>query len=55
MLGSCPEYLLFEALTPEKLGSKNESSTSWSDYQDQTVLPESLRSRVDSCVDLMAL
>lgn len=55
ILGSCPEYLLFEALTPEKLGNKNDSSVSWSDYKDQTALPEILRSRVDSCIDLMAL
>lgn len=55
MLGSCPEYLLFEALTPEKLGNTKDPSTSWSDYKDQTTLPETLRSRVDSCIDLMAL
>lgn len=55
MLGSCPEYLLFEALTPEKLGSKKDPSTSWSDYKDQTALPDSLRSHVDSCIDLMIL
>jgi CRISPR-associated protein Csd2 len=53
LLGSCPEYLLLEALTPEKLGNKNDSSTSWSEYQDKTVLPEELRSRVESCVDLV--
>lgn len=53
MLGSCPEHLLFEALTPEKLGSKTDSSTTWSDYQDKTGLPEDLLSRVDSCVDLV--
>ncbi len=55
MLGSCPEYLLFEALTPEKLGDKNEPSTSWNDYQDKTALPEELLSRVESCVDLVNL
>lgn len=55
MLGSCPEYLLLEALTPEKLGNKDDPSTSWSDYQDKAALPEALLSRVDSCVDLMAL
>ena len=55
MLGSCPEYLLFEALTPEKLGDQNEPSTMWSDYQDKTALPEELRSRVESCIDLAAL
>ncbi len=55
MLGSCPEHLLFEALTPEKLGNKNDPSTSWTDYQDKTKLPENLFSRVDSCVDLVSL
>lgn len=55
MLGSCPEYLLFEALTPEKLGDQNEPSTMWSDYQDKTALPEELRSRVESCIDLADL
>lgn len=53
MLGSCPEYLLFEALTPEKLGDKNEPSTSWNDYRDKTVFPEELRSRIESCIDLV--
>ncbi len=53
MLGSCPEHMLFEALMPEKLGDKAAPSTSWSDYQDRTGLPEDLLSRVDSCVDLV--
>lgn len=53
MLGSCPDYLLFEALTPERTGDINEPSTSWGDYQDRTVLPNDLRSKVDTCVDLM--
>lgn len=53
MLGSCPEYLLLEALTPEKLGDKKNPSTSWADYQDKTSLPEELLSRVASCVDLV--
>lgn len=55
LLGSCPDYLLFEALTPEKLGRKDVPSTSWSDYQDKTALPDELLSRVDSCVDLVTL
>lgn len=55
MLGSCPEHLLFEALTPEKLGSKTDPSTAWSEYQDKTSLPEELLSRVDSCIDLVNL
>lgn len=55
ILGSCPEYLLLEALTPIKLGSKTEPSTSWSDYEDKTELPPELRERVASCVDLVEL
>lgn len=55
MLGSCPEYLLCEALTPEKLGEKNDPSTSWADYQDKLALPDDLLSRVESCVDLVNL
>ncbi len=53
LLGSCPEHLLIEALTPKKLGNANEPSTSWSDYEDVTALPENLLSRVKSCVDLV--
>lgn len=53
MLGSCPDYLLFEALTPEKLGDKNEPSATWADYLDKTELPEFLRNRMDSCIDLV--
>lgn len=55
MLGSCPEYLLFQALTPEKLGNKKDPSTSWSDYQDKTELPDNLLYCVESCVDLVNL
>lgn len=55
ILGSCPEYLLFDALTPKKLGDPNDPSSSWSDYQDKTGLPADLLARVDSCVDLVNL
>ena len=55
LLGSCPEYLLFEALTPKKIGSQDDPSMSWSDYEDQPALPDELRARVDSCVDLVTL
>ena len=53
VLGSCPEYLLFEALTPEKRGDKNDPSTSWNDYQDKAGLSEELSARVENCVDLV--
>lgn len=53
LLGSCPEYLLLEALTPKKLGDKDEPSTTWADYEDKETLPENLLARVESCVDLV--
>ena len=55
ILGSCPEYLLFEALTPEKQGNPSEPSTSCRDYVDKPGLPEKLLEKVDSCVDLVNL
>ena len=53
ILGSCPEYLLIEALTPKRVGNVSEPSNTWEDYQDVNTLPEDLRARVDSCVDLV--
>ncbi len=53
MLGSCPEYLLIEALTPKRLGDASEPSTSWADYEDRSSLPAELLARVESCVDLV--
>lgn len=52
-LGSCPEYLLQEALTPKRVGNVNVPSTCWGDYLDVRGLPEELSSRVASCVDLI--
>lgn len=52
-LGSCPDYLLLEALTPERIGDKREPSESWSDYIDKTELPSNLADRVASVVDLV--
>lgn len=54
-LGSCPEYLLFEALTPKRLGDITIASTSWSDYEDKTTLPEELTKKVGTIIDLMLL
>lgn len=54
VLGSCPEYQLIEALTPTRLGDSETPSASWADYQDKTALPEALRQRVDSVIDLVA-
>lgn len=55
LLGSCPEHLLLEALTPKKLGGKDEPSTAWADYEDKETLPEDLMSRVESFIDLANL
>ena len=52
-LGSCPDYLLLEALTPERIGNPGDPSEKWSDYEDKLGLPEALLSRVESCVDLV--
>lgn len=49
-LGSCPDYLLIEALTPR---AKVEKPVSWSDYDVPNQLPEDLRSRIESITDLM--
>lgn len=53
LLGSCPDYLLLEALTPERIGNAGEPSANWKDYQDKKGLPEELLQRVESCVDLV--
>lgn len=53
ILGSCPEYLLIEALTPERTGPVNDPSVSWNDYNDKNALPDELLARVSSCVDLV--
>lgn len=53
MLGSCPDYMLLEALTPTRIGCKNDPSTCWADYKDKPSLPNDLRDRMDSVVDLV--
>lgn len=53
ILGSCPEYMLMEALTPVRKGNSEEPSTSWEDYEDKKGLPTGLESKVDNCVDLV--
>ena len=52
-LGSCPDHLLIEALTPERIGDASTASSSWKDYVDKTDLPDELKKRVASVVDLM--
>lgn len=52
-LGSCPDYLLLEALTPKRIGDTTIASTTWLDYEDKTALPEELVRKVSSVTDLM--
>jgi CRISPR-associated protein Csd2 len=52
-LGSCPDYLLFEALTPKRNDKKDEPSNSWEDYIDIKELPENIKAKVKDCKDLM--
>ncbi|MGI6656230.1 MAG: type I CRISPR-associated protein Cas7 [Desulfobulbus sp.] len=53
-LGSCPDYLLIDALTPKRKGDDPMTpSTSWEDYDVPVKLPDSLEQKVD-CRDLMA-
>jgi CRISPR-associated protein Csd2 len=55
-LGSCPDYLLIDALTPTRKGNETDPSTEWlADYNDKESLPPDLLSRVESAVDLMTL
>jgi CRISPR-associated protein Csd2 len=51
-LGSCPDYLLLEALSPVRIGNTQEPSASWSDYEDKRGLPQELLTRVESAADL---
>ena len=54
-LGSCPDYLLLEALTPKRIGDTTIASTTWADYEDKTVLPDELIGKVSSVTDLMLI
>ncbi|HHW37093.1 MAG TPA: type I CRISPR-associated protein Cas7 [Bacillales bacterium] len=52
-LGSCPDYMLLEALTPKRIANTADPSTSWADYEDRTALPDELMKKVSSVTDLM--
>lgn len=54
-LGSCPDFLLLDSMTPKRkdLGKLEEPSTSWSEYDVPSVVPEELQSRLKSSVDLV--
>lgn len=55
VLGSCPEYLLLDALTPVRKSGAEMPSNSWSDYEDRCSLPEDLKKRMSNVVDLVNL
>ncbi len=52
-LGSCPDYMLFEALTPTRKQNMEDPSKSWSDYNDKADLPQDLKQKISSIVDLV--
>lgn len=52
-LGSCPDYILLDALTPKRKGDDPLApSTSWGDYNVPPALPDDLNKKVDA-KDLM--
>ena len=55
-LGSCPDFLLIEALTPKRLNEADKEipSKDWHDYDVPGELPEHLRARVESATDLVS-
>jgi Cas7 group CRISPR-associated protein Csh2 len=55
VLGSCPDYMIIEALTPTRIGNVDTPSTSWADYCDKISLPEEVLEKVSSSVDLVSL
>ena len=53
VLGSCSDFAIIEALTPNKNGDPNSSSNAWADYTVPTQLPGALAARVAEVRDLM--
>ena len=53
VLGSCSDFAIIEALTPNKNGDPSLPSYSWSDYTVPTQLPDALADRVAEIRDLM--
>jgi len=55
-LGSCPDYLLIDALTPKRISDDPMApSESWADYKVPGTLPEDLKTKIASCDDLMSM
>lgn len=54
-LGSCPDSLILDALTPKKIkGGTEEPSTSIDEYEIPQKLPDKVSSRLECCEDLCA-
>ena len=51
-LGSCPDWVLIEALMPKKRSAPEEASKSWAEYDVPAGLPPDIQTRVGSCRDL---
>lgn len=54
-LGSCSDFALIAALTPNKKQDADQPSKSWDDYVVPTALPDELQKKVGSVRDLMDL
>jgi CRISPR-associated protein Csd2 len=54
-LGSCPDYLLIDELTPKRKDNATVPSTSWKDYDDSKGLSKELSEKIASIHDLMSL
>lgn len=52
-LGSCSDFRLLSALTPQRKGDAEKPSGSWDDYCAPERLPEELRAKLDDFRDLM--
>ncbi|MGI6599337.1 MAG: type I CRISPR-associated protein Cas7 [Kiritimatiellia bacterium] len=53
-IGSCPDYLLIDALTPKRKGDDPLApSSSWDDYDVPRNLPDELKKKVEGVTDLM--
>jgi hypothetical protein len=53
-LGSCPDFLLIDALTPKRKGDDSMApSEAWADYDVPVKLPGDIESKIATCKDLM--
>ena len=54
-LGSCPDYMLIDALTPKRKGDDPMApSESWADYSVPEKLPDDPKTKLADCKDLMS-